>query len=576
MENTEFAKIFWEIAELLELKNENRFKVRAYQKAAQNIENLSENLSDVYKKGGLEALQNIPGIGEHIALKIEELIKTGRQKDHQKLIKEFPRGFIEMMRVPGIGPKTALLFRKKLKIDSMEKLRKAVEKGLIKNVPGFKEKKIENIRKGIALKERVKGRFLLSEADQYVTAIIGQLKKLKEVDRILPAGSYRRGQETVGDIDILVTSKKAETVMNAFTQLPQVERILSKGPTRSSVVLKNGMQADIRVVEPVDFGAAAHYFTGSKQHNILIREMAVKRGLKISEYGVFKVKGNKRIAGKSEEEIFAAVGLPFIPPELRQGTDEIKMAEKGKLPDLVELSDILGDLQMHSKFSDGGNSIEEMAEAAKECGYEYIAVTDHTKSTRVAGGQTEKEFLKELEYIDRLNSKLKGFRILKGVELDILPDGTLDFPDSVLKEAEVIVAAIHSNFKMERSKMTKRILKAFDNKYVNILSHPTGRLIGKRDPYEVDMEEIIKAAKNTGTYLEINAYPERLDLSDVHCRRAKEEGVLMAIDTDSHAALQLQLMKYGVMTARRGWLGKKDIINTLPVEKLLVKLKAKR
>jgi len=576
MENTEFAKIFWEIAELLELKNENRFKVRAYQKAAQNIENLSENLSDIYKKGGLKALQNIPGIGEHIALKIEELIKTGRQKDHQKLIKKFPRGFIEMMRVPGIGPKTALLFRKKFKIDSVDKLQKAVRKGLIKGLPGFKEKKIENIRKGLELKERVKGRFLLSEADQYVGSIVSQLNKLKEVDQILPAGSYRRGKETVGDIDILVTSKKAETVMNAFTRLPQVERILSKGPTRSSVVLKNGMQADIRVVEPVNFGAAAHYFTGSKQHNILIREMAVKRGLKISEYGVFKVKGNKRIAGKSEEEIFAAVGLPFIPPELRQGTDEIKMAEKGKLPDLVELSDIRGDLQMHSTYSDGGNTIEEMAEAAKELGYEYIAVTDHTKSTRVAGGQTEKEILKELAYIDKINPKLKGFRILKGAEVDILPDGSLDYSDPILKELEVVVAAIHSNFKMEKTKMTKRILKAFDNKYVNILSHPTGRLIGKRDPYEVDMEEIIKAAKDTGTYLEINAYPERLDLSDVHCRRAKEEGVLMAIDTDSHAALQLQLMKYGVMTARRGWLEKKDVINTYPLDKLLKLLYAKR
>lgn len=578
MENSEFAKVFWEIAELLELKSasggENRFKIRAYQKAAQNIENLSDNLQEIYKKGGIKALEEIPGIGEHIALKIEELIKTGKQKLHQQLLKEFPRGFIEMMRIPGIGPKTALLFRKKFKINTADKLQRAVEKGLIKNIPGFKEKKIENIKKGIALKERVKGRFLLSEADQYVKAIVSQLEKLKAVDQILPAGSYRRGKETVGDIDILVTSKTAEPIMNAFAKFPQVERILSKGPTRSSVVLKNGMQADIRVVLPKEFGSAALYFTGSKQHNILLREMAVKKGLKVSEYGVFRK--NKWLAGRTEEEVFRSVGLPYIPPEIREGTSEIEAAKKGKLPKLIELSDIRGDLQMHSDHSDGGNTIEEMAEAAKKLGYEYIAITDHTKSTRVAGGQTEKEFLKELEYIDKLNPKLKGIRILKGVEIDILPDGTLDYSNEVLKEVDVVIAAIHSNFKMDKEKMTKRIVKAMQNKYVNLLSHPTGRLIGKRDPYEVDIEDVIKAAKDTGTYLEINAYPERLDLSDIHCKRAKEEGVLMSIDTDSHAALQLELIKYGVMTARRGWLEKKDVINTYPLAKLVKLLYAKR
>lgn len=574
MENVDFSKVFWEIAELLELKNENHFKIRAYQKAAQNIENLSENLEVIYKKGGLKALEEIPGIGQHIAEKIEELIKTGKQKLHKKLLKEFPRGFIEMMKVPGIGPKTALMLREKLKIDTADKLRKAVEKGLLKELPGFKEKKIDNIRKGIALKERVKGRFLLSEADQYVNSIVSQLNKLKEVDRILPAGSYRRGKETVGDIDILVTSEKPAVIMDAFTKLPQAERTLSKGPTRSSIILKNGMQADIRVVKPDEFGSAAYYFTGSKTHNIMVREMAVKKGLKVSEYGVFK--GNKRIAGKTEEEVFRAVGLPYIPPEIREGSGEIEAAKKGGLPELIELSDIRGDLQMHSKYSDGGNTIEEMAEAAKKLGYEYIAITDHTQSTRIAGGQTEKEILKELEQIDRLNAKLKGFRILKGAEVDILPDGTLDFSDAILKELDVVIAAVHSNFKMDREKMTRRIVKAFNNKYVNILSHPTGRLIGKRDPYEIDVEDIIKAAKDTGTYLEINAYPERLDLSDIHCKRAKEAGVLMAIDTDAHSAAGLEVMKYGVMTARRGWVEKKDVINTYPLAKLLKLLYAKR
>ncbi|MGB9613411.1 MAG: DNA polymerase/3'-5' exonuclease PolX, partial [Candidatus Margulisiibacteriota bacterium] len=511
MENNEFAKIFWEIAEFLELKGENPFKIRAYQKAARNIEALSENLEDIYKKGGLEALEAIPGIGERIAGKIEQIIKTGKLDLHQKLLKEFPKGFIELMETPGLGPKTAMLLYKKLKIDTVEKLEAAAKAGKLRDLPGFGEKKEENILKGIELKKKVKGRFLLSEALAYAEVIVESLKKLKEVEQIMPAGSLRRCKETIGDIDILVTSKSPEKIMDTFTTLPQVDRVLAKGPTKSAVILKNGLQADVRVVDPASFGAAAHYFTGSKQHNIQIRTLGVKKGLKISEYGIFK--GNKKIGGRDEEDVFAAVGLPFIPPQLREGTGEIEAAQKGKLPKLIDISDILGDLQVHSKFSDGGNSIEELIEKAKQLGYKYMAITDHTKSTRVAGGQTEKEFLKEMEYIEKLNAKLNGFRILKGVEVDILPDGTLDFSDEVLKEAEVVIAAIHSNFKMDREKMTNRIIKALKNKYVNILSHPTGRLIGKRDPYEVDIEKIIEVAKDTGTYLELNSFPERLDLS---------------------------------------------------------------
>jgi DNA polymerase (family X) len=574
MENSEFAKVFANLAELLELANGNYFKIRAYQKAAQNIENFSDNLETVYKQGGLAALKDIPGIGAGIADHIEEIIKTGKIKKYEALIKKFPPGFIALMEVPGIGPKTALLLKKKLKINSLEKLREASEQGLLKDLPGFKAKKIENVKKGLELKARVKGRFLISEAGQFVTAIVEQLKKVKGIDQILPAGSYRRGQETIGDIDLLVTSKKAEAVIETFTHLPQVERVLVKGPTRSSVILKNGIQADIRVLTPLNFGAAAHYFTGNKQHNILIREMAIKKGLKISEYGVMK--GGQRIAGKTEAEVFKAVGLPFIPPELRQGNDEFEAAKAGKLPELIELADLRGDLHVHTNHSDGNNTIEEMAEAAKTLGYEYLAITDHTISTRVAGGQTEKELLKELAEIDKLNAKLKGFRILKGAEVDILPDGSLDFSDEILKQLDVVTASVHSNFGMPREAMTKRIIKALQNKYVNVLSHPTGRLIGQREPYEVDIEKIIKTAKGTGTYLEVNSYPDRLDLSDVHCRRAKAEGVKLAINTDAHAALQLNLMKYGVTTARRGWIEKADVINTFPLAKLLKLLYAKR
>ncbi|KPJ64949.1 DNA polymerase III [candidate division WOR-1 bacterium DG_54_3] len=574
MENSEFAKIFWEIAEFLELKEENPFKIRAYRKAAQNIEALSEDIESVYKKGGLEALEAVPGVGEHIAEKIEQIIKTGKLELHQKLIKEFPKGFIELMNTPGLGPKTALLLYKKLKIDSREKLEKAAQAGKLRGLPGMGAKKEENILKGIELKKKVTGRFLLNDAWKHADNIMSSLEKLKEIKEIMPAGSLRRWKETIGDIDILVIAEKSERIMDTFTKLPQVSRVLAKGPTKSSIVLKDGMQADLRVLEPKSFGAALHYFTGSKQHNIQVRTLGVKKGLKISEYGIFKK--NKYIGGKTEEEVFKAVGLPWIPPEMREGTGEIEAAQKGKLPKLVELKDIRGDLQMHSKWSDGGNTIEQMAEYAKKLSYEYIAITDHSKAVRVAGGMDEKEVLKQLKEIDKVNHKFKGIRILKGIEVDILADGSLDLPDRILKELDVVVAAVHSRFKMPKDEMTKRIISAFKNKYVNILSHPTGRIIGRRDPYEVDMEKIIKAAEDTGTYLEINSYPERLDLSDIHARRAKEEGVLIAIDTDAHAAIQLDIMKYGVATARRGWLEKKDVINTQPLAKLLKLLYAKR
>lgn len=574
MENSEIARIFWQIAELLELKGENPFKVRAYQKVARNLEGLSQNLEEIYKKGGSKALEEVPGIGEAIASHIVELLKTGKVKKYRELLKEFPPSFIELMEVPGLGPKTALLLKEKFKIDSIKKLEKATAMGLLKNLPGFKEKKIENIKKGLELKKKVAGRFLLSEAGEYAEALVSQINKIKGVDKILPCGSLRRQKETIGDLDILVTSTHPQEVMKAFVKFPQVARLLAQGPTKSSVILKNNMQADIRVLEPENFGAAAHYFTGSKLHNIAIRELAIKKGLKVSEYGVFR--GKKRIGGKTEEEVFKAVGLPYIPPELREGRGEIEAARSGNLPNLIELKDIRGDLQMHSRHTDGSNTIEEMAEFAHGLGYDYIAITDHTVSTRIAGGQTEKEFMKELEYIEKLNAKLKGFRILKGVELDILPDGSLDYRDEVLKECEVVIAAVHSNFKMPKDKMTKRIIAALKNKYVNLLSHPTGRLIGKRDPYEVDMEQILKVAADTGTYMELNAHPERLDLNDAHCLRAKELKIKLSIDTDAHSAGNLSDMKYGVATARRGWLEKKDVINTYPIDKLVKFLYAKR
>jgi DNA polymerase (family 10) len=567
VENQDFAKIFFEVAELLELAEENTFRIRAYQKAASNIENLSENIESIYKQGGIKALEDVPGIGKSIAEHIEELIRTGKLKTREDLLKKFPKSLLEIVAVPGIGPKTAILLHKKLKIDTIEKLEKAAHDGTLEKLPGIRAKKIANILAGIELKKKSIGRFSIGTALPYAEAIVEKLSKLKEVDKILPCGSLRRAKETIGDIDILITSKKPEKVMDAFVHLPQVVKVIAKGGTKTSVMLKNGMQADVRVVDPSSFGAAVYYFTGSKAHNIQIREMAVKKGLKINEYGIYK--GSKKLGGEDENDIFRIMGLKYIPPEIREAQGEIEAAKADKLPHLIELKDIKGDLHMHTKATDGSNTIEEMAAAAKKLGYEYIAITDHTKSTRVAGGLTEKEALAHLKKIDAANKKVSGIKLIRGMEVDILPDGRLDYPDSVLKEIDIVFASVHSNFKMSRTEMTKRIITAMKNKYVRVLSHPTGRLIGQRDAYEVDLNEVLKAAKDTGTFIELNANPIRLDLDDIHCRKAKEMGILIVITTDSHASSQLELMKYGILTAKRGWLEAKNVLNTLPYEKLM-------
>jgi len=566
MENSEFAKIFWEIADFLELKNDNPFKVRAYRKAAQVIESLSNDIEDIYTEGGTKALLSVPGIGEHIAEKIEEQIKTGRVKAHAKLAKGFPKGFLQLINIPGMGPKTALLLYKKFKIDTPAKLEKFAKAGKIKGLAGMGEKKVENILRGISLKKKSAGRFLLDDATSHAELIVEELKKLKEVRQTLPCGSLRRGKETVGDIDILVTSTKPEKVMDRFVRLSAVKDVLAKGETRSSVILKNGMQADLRVLADKSFGSAAHYFTGSKEHNIVIRTLAQKKGMKVSEYGVFK--GNKQLAGKTEEELFNKLGLQYIPPELRENRGEIEAAKNHRIPKLVELKSIRGDLHMHTKASDGLNTIEEMAEAARQLGYEYIAITEHTKSTRVAGGLNEKEMLSHVRRIRDANKKVSGIEILAGAEVDILDDGRLDYSDAMLQQFDIVLAAIHSRFKMPRKEMTARVTKALENEHVNILAHPSGRLLGEREPYEIDMEAVLKAAKKNNKMIEINAHPKRLDLTDIHCQRAKQLGVKVVISTDAHATNQLELMRYGATTARRGWLENKDVANTLPLAKL--------
>jgi len=567
--NTELANIFWELAEYLELKQDNPFKIRAYQKAAQNIEALSGNLQTIYKKGGLAALQQIPGIGSHIAEKIQEYTKTGKVSALQKLKKEFPKNFLQLVEIPGLGPKTALMLYKELKIDSPEKLTKAAKAGKLNKLPGMGSKKVANILRGLEIKQESHGRFLLDEATAHAEYLLDEFSKVSEIGKILVCGSLRRGCATIGDLDILVISHKPQKIMDAFVEFSIVQNVLSKGKTRSSVVLKNNMQVDLRVVEDKYFGAAAHYFTGCKAHDINLRKIAMQKGWKLSEYGLIQAKTKKLIAGKTEEEIFAAFGMQYIPPELREARGELKAAEAGKIPKLIELKQIRGDLHMHTKASDGSNTIEQMAEAAKALGYEYILISDHTQSTRIAHGLTEREMLKHIKEIRAANKKIKGIEILVGAEVDILRDGKLDYCDEILKQLDIVLATVHSSFKLPKVEMTKRITAALSNKYVNILVHPSDRLIGERDPIQVDMEKVLQTAKKHNVAMEVNSHPRRLDLTDIYCKRAKELGVNIVISTDAHSTHELKLMKYGVITARRGWLEAKNVLNTMPLAKLL-------
>jgi len=570
LKNIELSRIFEQIAKILKIKEENPFKIRAYEKITLVLENLPIDIETIYHQGGLN---NIPGVGTGIAKKIEEFLTTGKLEYYEKLKETIPSGVIELLDISEVGPKTAKLLYEELGVDNIEKLEKAVKEHRIKDLPGMGEKSETNILRGIELYKRRKERFLLGRALPLAEEMVESLSQLKETDKISFAGSLRRKKETIGDIDILITSQNPEKIMRTFTSLSQVREILAEGPTKSSIITKDDLHIDVRVVEPISFGAALQYFTGSKAHNIKLRELALKRGLKINEYGVFEVESGNRIAGEKEEEVYQALNLPFIPPELREDRGEIEAAQEKKLPQLIEYSQIRGDLHLHTKWSDGAHTIRQMAEAAKKRGYKYIAITDHSQSLKIAGGLTEKRLREQMEEIQKLNQELKDFTILSGIEVDIKSDGSLDFSDEMLSKLDVVIAAIHSGFKQESKIITERIIKAMQNRLVNILAHPTGRLIGFRESYQVDMNEMIKVAAETGTILEINAYPERLDLNDVYCRMAKDKGVQLAIETDAHSIDGLEFMNLGVDVARRGWLEEKDIVNTLPLNELLKRLK---
>jgi len=536
---------------------------------------LSEDVFDTYIRGGLKALENIPGVGISIAEKIEEFLKTGKIKYLEDLKKKWPVKIEEFMSIEGVGPKTVRYLYEKLGVKDLNGLEKALKENKISGLEGFGEKSQEKILKSIEFYKRSGGRVVLGFIMPEIKKLEEKLKIIKGVERVDIAGSVRRMKESIGDIDILIISKNSKSVMDFFTNMPEVEKVFARGETKSAVKLKNGLDADLRVVPSESYGAALNYFTGSKEHNIALREIAIKKGYKLNEYGLFK--GDKQIAGKTEEDLYEKLGLRYIEPEMREMQGELEASKNNKLPKLINYKDLMGDLHVHSNWSDGANSIEEMAQAAIKNGLKYIAITDHTKHLTIANGLDEKRLKQQWRAIDEINRKLKveglKFKVLKGTECDILKDGSMDLPDKILFQFDVVGASIHSSFNLSEKEQTERMIKAMKNKNVDILCHPTGRIINQRDAYKINMDELIKTAKETGTILEINSFPNRLDLKDEYIKKCVEAGVKMSIDTDSHLLSHLDYAEYGIAQARRGWAEKKDIINAWPIEKMLKMLK---
>lgn len=578
MKNQEIAKIFYDIATYLEMKRVP-FKPFAYAKAAISLETLEEDVEKVYKKGGLKALEDIPAVGKSIALKIEEYIKTGKIKTYDDFKKKIPIDLDVIIAVEGMGPKRAKILFDKLNVRTLEDLEKAARTHKIAHLFGFGEKSEKNILEGIEFLKRSKGRFLLGDIMPKVKEVEEQLKKLKEVERVDSVGSVRRMKETIGDIDFLVISSKPEIVMDFFVSLPGVVKVWGKGKTKSSIRLKGGYDMDIRVLPKKSYGAGLQYFTGSKEHNIKLRRIAIEKGMKLSEYGLFR--GPKMIAGETEEGIYKTLGIDWIPPEIREDQGEIEASFKGQLPKLIGYNDIKGDLHCHSNWDGGAHTIRELAEAARGMGYQYLGIADHTKFLRIENGLDERRLALRNKEIDKLNSKYdpsgsRGqqisnfkFKILKGCEANILNDGSIDIKDEALEKLDFVIAGVHSNFKMEKEEMTERIINAIKNPNVDIISHPTGRILKMRDEYRIDFDKIVRAAKEFGKVLEINSFPKRLDLNDQNIRKCREADVKMVINTDTHFKDQLKFIEFGISQARRGWAEKEDIINTQSLEKLL-------
>lgn len=563
MKNKEIAKIFNKMADILEFKGDLSFRINSYRKAARVLEEMTEDIA-VYDEEG--RLQEIAGIGEGLSKKIDEYLKTGKISKYEEIRKGVSTELMELLEIPGLGPKTVAQLHMDLGINNVDALEKAVKEGRLKGLFGMGKKKEENIARGIDLFRAARSRMSIGVALPVVDRIIAGMKKIKGIKKIEPAGSLRRMQETIGDIDILVCGADGKGIIEKFTKMPFVKNVLACGETKGSVIVDEGLQVDVRVVDEDCYGAALQYFTGSKGHNVRLREFAKERGYKVSEYGIFK--GDRKIGGREESEIYKKLGLDFIPPVIRLDRGEIEAARTGKLPKLVQLKDIRGDMHVHSNWSDGASSIEELAQEALKYGYEYIAVCDHSQSLKVGRGLSIDSVFKKLEEIEKVRARFKDIKLLFGTEVDIKSDGAIDYPDEILEKFDYVAASIHSGFKESEEQITSRILNAIENPNVDAIAHPTGRLISSRDPYSVDLEKVFKAAARRGTLLEINSYYDRLDLNDIAVRRGKELGVKFVLGTDSHHKEQFWMMRLGVGVARRGWLEKEDIANSWTYSKM--------
>ncbi|RMG55251.1 MAG: DNA polymerase/3'-5' exonuclease PolX [Gammaproteobacteria bacterium] len=562
--NEDIAAVFEEMADLLDIAGDNPFKIRAYRNAARTLRNLPREAADLLRAG--EDLTRLPGIGKELAAKIRELVETGRLRALDKLHRRVPESLEELLQIPGLGPKRVAALWHALGIRNLRQLEQAARSGELDKLPGFGRKTIERILAAIEEKRVKDRRFLRHDAARHAEALRAWLLDAEGVQQVVVAGSFRRGRDTVGDLDVLVTVRDGTDVMTRFTGWARVARVVSRGITRSTVFLKNGLQVDLRVVLPEQFGAALAYFTGSRAHSIRLRRMAQEQGLKINEYGVFR--DGRIIAGETEESVYASVGLPWIPPELRENRGEFEAAREGRLPKLIQRADLRGDLHCHTEASDGHGSLREMAEAARAAGLEYLAVTDHSPHIGVVHGLDENRLLRQLDEIDRLNEELDGITLLKGMEVDILEDGRLDMPDAVLSRLDVVIGAVHSHFRLGRARQTRRLLRALENPCIHLIAHPSGRLIQRRQPIDLDWPRFLDAVAERGCLLELNSQPLRLDLDDIHARQAKERGIGIAINSDAHGPADFALLDEGVLQARRGWLEAGDVINTLPLDAL--------
>ncbi len=570
VKNREIAGILYQMAELLELHAENRFKIIAYSRAARAIESLTEDIEQVCRDGRLEG---IPGVGKAIAEKIKEYLRTGRIQSHQDLLADTPQGLAELLQISGLGPKTVFMLHEKLDITNLDELEKAAREHRIRRLPRMGVVREKNILKSIERYRKRSNRILYSTAESIVDEILTYLGGIEGLEHATAAGSYRRRKETVGDIDILATAARPEEIVAAFVKMPLVEEVLAKGPTKASVIMNDTIQVDLRIVEHRSYGTVLQYFTGSKEHNVSMRQLALDRGYSLSEYSLTRLANGQDLFFDQEEEVYQALGLQYIPPELREDRGEIEAALGGRLPRLVEAKDIRGDLHVHSIWSDGRASIIELAQAARSLGYEYIALSDHSPSVGIAGGIGREKMEEKIEAVAEANDSLEGITVLMGAEVDIKADGSLDYPDDLLERMDVVIASVHMAQQQKERTITGRLISAIENQNVDIIGHPTGRIINQREPSDMDFHAVLEAAARAGTALEINAHPSRLDLNDVNARAAKEMGVQMSINSDAHDAGQLLNMKYGINVARRAWLEKKDLINAMDLKDLIQFLK---